>query len=157
MNWVPCPSTLICYDDRQQPSLLVYLLLVCCHISLDHPATILGVTHHHSPLLPCTCCSQAGTTDVLIDTLPGFPDGVDSAAGGSFWISLVAPVTPFMKLPLLANTWARALVAWLPASIRPKPRGRGLIIKVRGQAGVLFVLLCGRASVHVAATIALAL
>lgn len=35
--------------------------------------------------------TQAGQVDVFMDRLPGFPDGVCSAPGGSFWVSIVSP------------------------------------------------------------------
>lgn len=40
---------------------------------------------------------KAGTTDVLIDKLPGTPDGVSRAADGSFWVSLIADIPGFTK------------------------------------------------------------
>lgn len=39
-----------------------------------------------------------GQTEVMIDSLPGFPDGVSLAEDGNFWITLVAPNQPFVKL-----------------------------------------------------------
>lgn len=34
----------------------------------------------------------------MIDSLPGFPDGVSLAKDGNFWITLVAPNQSFIKV-----------------------------------------------------------
>ena len=35
---------------------------------------------------------------MMIDSLPGFPDGVSLAEDGNFWITLAGPNQPFVKL-----------------------------------------------------------
>ncbi len=34
---------------------------------------------------------RAGETDIFIDNLPGFPDGVSTGSSGTFWVALVSP------------------------------------------------------------------
>ena len=61
--------------------------------------------------------------EVMIDSLPGFPDGVSLAEDGNFWITLVAPKQPFVKvLPyrsaplrhfIFASTFCSATLAQL--------------------------------------------
>ena len=41
---------------------------------------------------------QRGQLEVLISCLPGFPDGVSVSEDGNFWIALVAPDQPFVKI-----------------------------------------------------------
>jgi hypothetical protein len=54
---------------------------------------------------------RAGTTETLIDRLPGFPDGVSLAADGhSFWVALVAPVTALPRLLRFKALRVRALL-----------------------------------------------
>lgn len=36
--------------------------------------------------------------DVLVDALPGFPDGVDTAPDGFFWVAMPAPRTKILQL-----------------------------------------------------------
>ena len=67
---------------------------------------------------------------MLADRLPGVPDGVDAAADGGFWVSLVAPIPPIAKL--LKEPLVRAVYAWLPAALRPRPKPWGAVLKVRG-------------------------
>ena len=44
------------------------------------------------------CASQEGQLEILIDSLPGFPDGVSLAEDGNFWITLAAPNQAFVKI-----------------------------------------------------------
>jgi hypothetical protein len=67
---------------------------------------------------------------VLIDNLPGMPDGVDAAADGGFWISLVAPAPPFKPL-LLSKMLSNPLVRALYARMRPGLKMWGAVVKVR--------------------------
>lgn len=73
---------------------------------------------------------KAGSSDVLIDRLPGVPDGCSRAEDGSgFWVSLITPVKPITKL--LQSSAVRALMAWLPPSYRPAAGKWGAVVKVQ--------------------------
>ncbi|KAG2433903.1 hypothetical protein HXX76_008256 [Chlamydomonas incerta] len=76
---------------------------------------------------------RAGSSDLLIERLPGFPDGISRAPDGNLWVALVAPVTGLPKL--LKNKVARFLLAYLPAWARPRiPRwGAALKVSAAGQ------------------------
>lgn len=76
---------------------------------------------------------QAVKVEVLIDHLPGVPDGVDTAVDGSFWISLVAPAPPFKSVLLsrfIHNPLVRAVYAWVPPQLRPGLEAWGAVVKV---------------------------
>jgi sugar lactone lactonase YvrE len=62
---------------------------------------------------------QAGTTDVLVEHLPGVPDGICRASAGGFWVSLVVPIKPIARL--LRSRLLRAVLAWMPQGLRPPP------------------------------------
>ena len=66
------------------------------------------------PMLP-----QAGSTDVLVDNLPGVPDNIHRASAGGFWVALAVPIKPVTRL--LKFRLMRALMAWLPQNLRPSP------------------------------------
>lgn len=78
---------------------------------------------------------KAGTTDTLIDNLPGFPDGVSRSSTGDFWIAIVAPRSPIV--PYLRYKLVRAIGAWLPAALRPRPSAQGLLLKVSPSGQLL--------------------
>lgn len=80
---------------------------------------------------------KQGSTDILVDNLPGFPDGVTRSADGNFWVTIIGPVPPLFKL--LHIKLVRVMIAWLPAALRPKPQAMGLVLKVSPQGQVLQV------------------
>ena len=40
---------------------------------------------------------QAGQQEVMIDRLPGFPDGITSTSSGTFWVAIVVPEMGIVK------------------------------------------------------------
>ena len=130
--------------DPQKPSLV-----------LPHTAPT-TTTHHASPkhTAPCPGSLQAGTTELLISGLPGFPDGISRSSDGNFWLSLVLPNVPIAHklLPHKALRWA---AAWAPQWLLPRLPQWGMVVKVRllqaccwdvcegGRAGLLLCWRCG--------------
>lgn len=70
---------------------------------------------------------RAGRSDIFIDNLPGFPDGVSSNRQGTFWVAMATPrkslVDAMHPYPFLKNALAR-----LPRSLWPKPVRYGLVL-----------------------------
>ncbi|WIA39770.1 hypothetical protein OEZ86_005826 [Tetradesmus obliquus] len=64
------------------------------------------------------------------------PDGVDAAADGGFWISLVAPAPPFKPL-LLSKMLANPLVRALYARLRPGLKAWGAVVKADADGRAL--------------------
>ena len=62
---------------------------------------------------------DAGSTEVLLDNLPGFPDNINNGMDGRFWIGLVAPRNELLD-KLSDNPFLRKVVQRLPASLRPQ-------------------------------------
>ena len=88
--------------------------------------------------------AAAGARSVLIDRLPGFPDGVargPPTADGhdTFWIAIIAPAQPITAL--LPFRLGRALFGWLPAAVKPRFRAWGAVARVSETGEVLDFLL----------------
>ncbi len=64
--------------------------------------------------------AKAGTHDVLIDNLPGFPDNVTRSPSGYFWVSFPTPRSALMDR-LAPYPTLRKMVMNLPAMFHPKP------------------------------------
>jgi sugar lactone lactonase YvrE len=64
---------------------------------------------------------RAGTVEVLIDGLPGFPGDVSMSEEGRYWLSLIAPRSRLIDA-LAQWPGLRTALARLPASITPQPR-----------------------------------
>jgi sugar lactone lactonase YvrE len=79
---------------------------------------------------------NAGTNDIFIDNLPGFPDGVSSNREGTFWLALFTVRNPLMDFihpyPALKN-----LMANLPKALWPKPKPYALVLKLNEQGDIV--------------------
>lgn len=83
---------------------------------------------------------NTGRKSVLIDRLPGFPDGITrgppTAAGlDTFWIAIIAPAQPITAL--LPSRLGRAFFGWVPASVKPKFKEWGAIARVSADGQVI--------------------
>lgn len=77
---------------------------------------------------------NAGTSDVFIANLPGFPDGISANRAGIFWLAIPSPRNPLMDTihPL---PWAKSLVSKLPTFLQPSaiPQGTVLALNEDGE------------------------
>ena len=78
----------------------------------------------------------AGSTEVILDNLPGFPDNINNGLNGRFWIGLVAPRSPALD-KLSARPFLRKVVQRLPAALRPKALPSSHVIAITGNGQVL--------------------
>jgi sugar lactone lactonase YvrE len=93
---------------------------------------------------------KQGQTDIFIDNLPGFPDGIstdreykspvgsdNSSAGGSkFWLSLVTPRQSLFDR-LLPYPFLRKVVFRLPKALQPAPQHYSFVLALDGQGRVI--------------------
>jgi sugar lactone lactonase YvrE len=79
---------------------------------------------------------KAGTSEVLIDNLPGFPDNVVRGREGRFWIGLVSPRNDLLdrisSLPLV-----RKVVQRLPDFLQPQAQHYSHVFAINGDGKVL--------------------
>lgn len=80
-----------------------------------------------------------GTTEVIMDNLPGFPDNINNGLNGRFWIGLVAPRNGVLD-ELADRPWLRKMVQRLPATFRPKATPSSHVIAITGDGDVLMNL-----------------
>jgi hypothetical protein len=85
----------------------------------------------------------AGTTTILIDKLPGFPDGVTRSSDGNYWVSLVAPLSPLLTALKLNVPFVQYVVARLMTSgVASRFIKRwGCVVKVSPTGEVLSTLM----------------
>ena len=79
---------------------------------------------------------KAGTHEVFIDGLPGFPDGVSASGRGTFWVAMFTVRSRAGDL-LAPRPLLKRWVANLPRMLWPKPEAYGLVIEVDAQGNVL--------------------
>ena len=79
---------------------------------------------------------RAGTSEVFLDALPGFPDGVSANRQGVFWVALFTVRNPMVDR-LHPRPWAKSLLAKLPKALWPKPAPYGLVLAVNENGRIL--------------------
>jgi sugar lactone lactonase YvrE len=82
---------------------------------------------------------KAGTSDIFIDNLPGFPDGISANRKGTFWLAIPSPRNPKMD-GLHPKPWAKALVSKLPTFLQPSAIHMGLVIALDEEGQVIRTL-----------------
>ena len=79
---------------------------------------------------------KAGTTEVFIDNLPGFPDGISRGQHGLFWLAFAAPRDEVIDRTS-GNPFARRVIARLPNALRPQPKRHPFVIGLDANGGVV--------------------
>ncbi len=72
---------------------------------------------------------KSGTSDIFLDNVPGFPDGVSSNRRGTFWVALFTVRNPVMDR-LHPHPWLKKQLSKLPRSLWPKPQPYGMVLAV---------------------------
>lgn len=77
---------------------------------------------------------RAGQTEVLVDNLPGLPDGISRGSDGRFWIALYSPRIPDLDA-MMPRPWLRKVVYRLPGFLQPQPIRHAFVLSIdeRGQ------------------------
>jgi sugar lactone lactonase YvrE len=68
-----------------------------------------------------------GTSEIFIDNLPGFPDGISSNRLNKFWLALVNPRDKALD-QLLPHPFLRKVVSRLPRFLQPPPQRYGFVL-----------------------------
>lgn len=64
---------------------------------------------------------KSGQSEIFIDNLPGFPDGISSNGRDKFWLALVTPRDQILD-KLLPHPFLRKAILRLPAFLQPAPK-----------------------------------
>jgi sugar lactone lactonase YvrE len=70
---------------------------------------------------------KQGQSEIFIDNLPGFPDGISSNGRDKFWLALVTPRDQALD-KLLPHPFLRKAVLRLPAFLQPAPKRYGFVL-----------------------------
>jgi sugar lactone lactonase YvrE len=73
---------------------------------------------------------KAGTHDVFIDNLPGFPDNLSFNDRDRFWVAIVAPRDPMLDELLPGSLYLRTVISKLPAFLQPRPKMHAFVLGI---------------------------
>ena len=79
---------------------------------------------------------KAGQSEMIMENLPGFPDGISSNGKGIYWIALPAKRKEIID-NLAGKPFIRKVVLRLPESIQPSPDRHGFVWGIDGDAQVI--------------------
>ncbi|WP_319825276.1 SMP-30/gluconolactonase/LRE family protein [Thalassovita sp.] len=82
---------------------------------------------------------QGGGRGLVVGNLPGFPDNINRAPDGTFWVGLVSPRNAVMDM-LSARPSLRKAIMRLPESMKPKPKRYGFVLRIDGSGAVVETL-----------------
>lgn len=79
---------------------------------------------------------KAGTAEIFIDSLPGFPDGISSNGRGTYWLAIFAPRNPLLDasagLPILRSVMYR-----LPDFLKPGTVKHAIALGLNGDGEII--------------------
>jgi len=79
---------------------------------------------------------KKGQTEVIIDNLPGFPDNINPAPNGNFYVGIVSKRSDFLDTYSNSPFWRK--LAWrLPAALQPKAEDYGFVFEMDRNGNVI--------------------
>ena len=78
---------------------------------------------------------KAGHSEILIDNLPGFPDGISSNGKGIYWIALPALRKEIVD-DLADYPFVRKIILRLPEFLQPAPDRHAFVLGIDGEGRV---------------------
>ncbi len=79
---------------------------------------------------------KAGQDEIIIENLPGFPDGISSNHRDKFWLALVTPRQPLFDR-LLPHPFLRKIVMRLPKFLQPAPQRYSFVLGLDADGRVV--------------------
>lgn len=79
--------------------------------------------------------AAAGTTDIVIDRVPGFADGITSDGNGRVFVSIQSPRSTFLDDIVHPRPWLKMLISKLPTQLWVRPRRYGLVLVYDERSG----------------------
>lgn len=79
---------------------------------------------------------KKGTHEILVDNLPGFPDGISRGTDGEFWIALFTPRNESLD-ELLPHPFLRKVVLRLPEALQPQPSPHAFVLTIDADGNIL--------------------
>jgi len=78
---------------------------------------------------------KQGTSEPLIENLPGFPDNLSTGADGRFWLGLISPRNSLLDR-LSGHPFLRTMIQRLPSFVRPQAVPYGHVVAIDGTGHV---------------------
>lgn len=81
---------------------------------------------------------KAGSDEVILGNMPGFPDGISRGSDGIYWLTLVNPRTPDLE-SLMSRPFLRELLAKVPAAMESAvPPAYGFVMGIDKDGNIKY-------------------
>jgi sugar lactone lactonase YvrE len=130
---------LLAYDPRtKQTRLLIKGLYFANGVAVAPDASFVLVveTGRYAITRYWLAGPRTGRREVLIENLPGFPDGVSAGTNGIYWVAVVSPRDPNLD-SMLARPFLRKVVVRLPRFLMPAPKRHGFVLGLDAEGRVV--------------------
>ena len=108
-------------------------------ISADGSFLLVTETGHYRVLKHWLSGAHKGSTEILLENLPGFPDNLKRGVNDRFWLGLGAPRNQLLDR-ISSKPFVRKIVQRLPAFFRPKALPSSHVIAFNEKGEVLMNL-----------------
>ena len=105
-------------------------------VSPDQSFVLVNETGKYRVLRVWLTGPRQGQSDVFIDNLPGFPDGISSNGKDKFWLALVTPRNKVLD-SVLPHPFLRKMIYRLPKFLQPKPQRYSFVIALDTKGHVV--------------------
>ena len=105
-------------------------------LSLNEDFVLVNETYRYRITRYWLSGPKAGTSDVFLDNVPGFPDGVSSNRQGTFWVALFTIRNPVMER-LHPHAWLKKQLSKMPRAVWPKPQPYGMVLAVDEDGNIV--------------------
>lgn len=105
-------------------------------VSPDQNSVLVAETGMYRVLRVWLRGAKAGRSEVFIDNLPGFPDGISSNGKDKYWLALVTPRDAFFDR-ILPHPFLRKMVLRLPKFLRPAPKHYSFVLGLDNDGKVV--------------------
>lgn len=106
-------------------------------VSPDQSSVLVAETGLYRVLRIWLTGPKRGQSEVFIDNLPGFPDGISSNGKDKFWLALVTPRDHVLDTILLPHPVARKIVFRLPKFLHPAPKRYSFVLGLDANGKVV--------------------
>ena len=79
---------------------------------------------------------RAGTADLLVDDLPGYPDNTARGSDGLTWVTIASPALATVRLLHRGPRWLRVAATSVPERLQPQP-ARAVHVQAYDDGGAL--------------------
>ncbi|HEX7297099.1 MAG TPA: SMP-30/gluconolactonase/LRE family protein [Pyrinomonadaceae bacterium] len=130
---------LLAYDPKTQKSRTILRNIHFANgvaVSPDQSFVLVNETGKYRVLRVWLSEPKQGQSDVFIENLPGFPDGISSNGKDKFWLALVTPRNKVLD-SVLPHPFLRKMISRLPKFLQPKPQRYSFVIALNFSGQVV--------------------